>query len=74
MKWNDKYPNAKIDQEIDSRLKSGVIGKCFMCQKRTSWIGLCFEAHLCSEECEVAAFEDMDRRMRKDSESPIVPF
>lgn len=77
MRWEHKYPNAKVDEEVPGRdlYRSGIIGKCFMCNKYTSWVDICFEGHLCSQECEAAAFQDIeDRTKRQDAEINLVPF
>jgi hypothetical protein len=68
MRFELKFPAVKIDEDTGTGLYHGpVIGKCFMCQERTSWIDLCFEGHLCSEGCEKAAYEDIARRTRHDA-------
>lgn len=77
MNWSQKFPNVGIDQYSPDgyRLRTGVIGKCFMCDKRTSWLDLCFEGRLCSEECEEEVFNDIDRRSRQqDAASHIKLF
>ena len=77
MRWENKYPNVEMDEEVPGvgLWRSGVISKCFMCGKRTSWVDLCFEAPLCSEECEQAAFKDIARRNRQqDADFNYVPF
>jgi endogenous inhibitor of DNA gyrase (YacG/DUF329 family) len=75
MKWERKYPEIQMDEEVPDRClwRSGVISKCFMCGKRTAWVDLCFEAPLCSEECEKAAFEDIARRTEQDAEDRYRP-
>ena len=75
MRFEDKYPGAPIDHDTpDHRYRSGVIGTCFMCGQRTAWVDICFEAHLCSEECDRAALEDMCRRTKlQDAEDRYRP-
>ena len=71
MRWEYKYPAVKMDEDVPAEhlWRSGVIGKCFMCYRRTSWIDLCFEAHLCSEECLQEAFIDIARRTQEADRS-----
>lgn len=64
MRWEQKYPEAQVDQDQVQYgvYRSGVIGTCFVCGKRTSWVDISFDAHLCSEECEQASLDDIATR------------
>ena len=74
MRWERKYPHVKLDEETEHGLwHSPVISKCFMCDSRTSWVDLCFEAPLCSEECEKEAYNDIAKRTQQDAEDRYRP-
>ena len=74
MRWEHKFPDVAVDKDTDTGLwRCPNVGKCFMCQAETNWVDLCFEAHLCSEECEQAAYEDIARRTQQDAEDRYRP-
>ena len=69
MRWESKFPGVAVDKDTDTGLwHCPMVGKCFMCQAETSWVDLCFEAALCSQECEQAAYDDIARRTQQDAE------
>ena len=53
MKFDQKFPDADEGFEPKDLLvfKSSKEQPCAMCKENTSWINLCFEANVCSEEC-----------------------
>jgi hypothetical protein len=53
MKYDDKYPNAPkwFSPEHDAIMKGTQFKPCYNCKELTDWIDLCFESHMCSEEC-----------------------
>ena len=52
MKYSVKYPNACIDDEPEeSVVLFNIEGPCWNCGEMTPWMDICFEAHICSEEC-----------------------
>lgn len=53
MIYEEKYPNAKPkDRLYDDVLLVGTPGPCAVCGKETRFIDICWEAHICSDECE----------------------
>lgn len=55
MKFSDKYPDIKPGEIIsagpDFILRSKTPDNCWNCTAQTEWIDVCFEAHVCSDEC-----------------------
>ena len=60
MKFDQKFPNAEKDFEPKDLLifKSSKEQPCAMCKENTLWISLCFETHVCSEECLVKLWKE----------------
>jgi hypothetical protein len=63
MKYQDKYPNSeKWFQPPNSSMMKGSsefpLKPCWHCKELTNWIDICFEAHLCSEECSNAKWKE----------------
>jgi len=65
MKFDDLYPNQPMELgtpdiqfEGSSVWKYGEPQPCWHCEELTSWIDISFEAHLCSQECERAKWEE----------------
>lgn len=53
MIYAEKYPNAKPKDYLDDdMLIVGTSGPCAVCGRETQFIDICWEAHICSEECE----------------------
>ena len=62
MKFDTIYSTAREDDEIiykgSTLFKCKIAEPCWHCGEETFWIDLSFEAHLCSEECEDAKWEE----------------
>lgn len=58
MLFSEKYQQAKIQEQPEG--EDVFLGSreypCMECGRPTPWVDLCFEAHLCSEECSQAAW------------------
>jgi hypothetical protein len=51
MKYADKYPDMKpIHDERDLKIK-GTDAPCMHCKESTPYIDICYEGHVCSDEC-----------------------
>jgi hypothetical protein len=55
MKFESKYPDAKVDERFDFDnsyvTKTTKLRKCNLCESFTKWIDVIFQVHVCSEEC-----------------------
>lgn len=55
------------DSRDDKIVGSG--GLCLWCRDHTTWLDICFETYICSEECERAVCDDMARCAREADEA-----
>lgn len=59
MIYEEKYPNAKPkDYLYDDVLIVGTPGPCAVCGRETRFIDICWEAHICSDECNNALCDE----------------
>ena len=59
MIYEEKYPNAKPEDRLyDDVLLVGSPGPCAVCGKQTRFIDICWEAHICSDECNNALCDE----------------
>lgn len=60
MLFSEKYQQAVIDEQPEG--EDVFLGSreepCMHCGRLTQWIDLSFEAHICSEECSQAAWQE----------------
>jgi hypothetical protein len=49
---------TEIEYKGSNLFKSPTIANCWHCGDLTYWIDINFEAHLCSEECEDAKWDE----------------
>ena len=61
MKYDIKYGDLKPLEVRDNILCSRTLGKCWNCGALTRFIEINYEAYLCSEECEWAKDEEVNK-------------
>lgn len=71
MKFQDKFPKAAVDEQIEFEGKQLVkgrgLGTCSVCGGVTRWVALSLKSHICSEEClSKAGGEDLHLVYRAD--------
>ncbi len=57
MKYDDRFPDtARLESPEDAPgvMQGGEETPCWHCGQPTTWLDLCFEAPICSEECDAA--------------------
>lgn len=61
MEYTKKYPTAKPLEICGDGilLKGETEGPCTICGRLTPFVDVCYEAHICSEEC----MRQMDKEM-----------
>jgi hypothetical protein len=58
MIFEEKYPNAESGIDVEDGIMKGASkGFCFVCNRLTSFVELCFETYTCSEECVKKAWD-----------------
>lgn len=67
MKYSEKYPNAKDNDEYPHCIVFfGTEPRpCWYCGTVTHFVELNFETHLCSEECNNAKWDEFARAVNK---------
>lgn len=60
MRFSEKYQQAEtgFQPEGENVFLGSCEEPCMHCGHPTPWVDLCFEAHLCSEECSEAAWQE----------------
>lgn len=62
MIYEEKYPNAQPkDCLYDDVLLVGSLGPCAVCGRQTRFIDICWEAHICSDECNNALWDEFNK-------------
>ena len=61
MKYNIKYGHLKPLEVQDNILRGAHAGPCWHCGEMTEFIEINYEAYLCSDECEWAKDEEMNK-------------
>ena len=51
MIYEQKYPHANLGDIFEITITVGAPGPCAECGRETHFIDVCWEAHVCSEEC-----------------------
>ena len=67
MKFDEKYPNTEIlssQANNDDIMKGSVEKPCWHCKAPTAWVEMNFQAHLCSEGCVKAKWNEYARACR----------
>lgn len=60
MKFADKYPSVKpIEWEgVEGIIRGRVAEPCWHCKEPTEFVDIDFQAHLCSDECQKAKWDE----------------
>lgn len=70
MIYEEKYPNAKPkDRLYDDVLLVGSLGPCAVCGRQTRFIDICWEAHICSDECNNILYDEFTQDLKGHSET-----
>ena len=67
MKYEDKYPNAHPGDicEFGNYIVSKKRDNCYICGFLTNFVDVNSEAHICSEECDKAFYDEFFKKAIK---------
>jgi len=61
----DKLGNTLYKYYVGMCLRGTQMGPCWICGELSEWIEISFEACICSEECNVQAWENFEKACRE---------